>query len=548
MLHLGREPISRLVPAVTKRAAAWIHNATVAVQGGTHRYAERPCERTGTSRAVEISRVRATGNGLEITWGSGEHSTFHREWLFRNRPENMFQTGQNLMNPTTRCRATVARVSQSTDSDGGIAVKVHWDGDPDVAVSTFPALYLRQLCHSNESRQIQAAARRPEPLTTHSDIASVEYASLESEDGVREWLELVNRHGLCLVKNVPTVEGEVSRVAGHIGPAMHTIYGQQWDVVAVCTAPKSAFLGTSWAVCVLPQLLPSSIGLQNGTRVVCTVAGRPWALNSTVVAGAGSHQRGVLDARAGNASGLGVLRVAARAPAPALHAIRRRNQGLKKTHTQGPGCAYPTWLCWCVLLQLQPTCIAHCARMQGGESSFVDAFHAAELLRASDPQAFATLARVPATFQKIHYDRPDPVHMQYRRPHIQLNHEGAVVGVFWAPPFEGPLNVPESDVEEYFRAYHLFADIFEGTSAADVTVKRRLKPGELMCFNNRRMLHGRTPFTQAAVGGGRHLQGCYVTVESFVNRLRVLQNKNLAPEHRRGGGLQISRVGNGDYS
>ena len=40
----------------------------------------------------------------------------------------------------------------------------------------------------------------------------------------------------------------------------------------------------------------------------------------------------------------------------------------------------------------------------------------------------------------------------------------------------------------------------------------------------RRMLHGRTAFTETE-GAVRHLQGCYVTIESYINRLRVLQNR-----------------------
>ena len=48
----------------------------------------------------------------------------------------------------------------------------------------------------------------------------------------------------------------------------------------------------------------------------------------------------------------------------------------------------------------------------GGESVFVDAWHVAEMLRATYPEHFHTLTRVPATFQKIHFDRQYPVHMR----------------------------------------------------------------------------------------------------------------------------------------
>lgn len=47
--------------------------------------------------------------------------------------------------------------------------------------------------------------------------------------------------------------------------------------------------------------------------------------------------------------------------------------------------------------------------------------------------------------------------------------------------------------------------------------------------------------------GGRHLQGCYVGMETYINRLRVLQHLEIAPEHR-SPGIPISRVSNGDHA
>ena len=50
----------------------------------------------------------------------------------------------------------------------------------------------------------------------------------------------------------------------------------------------------------------------------------------------------------------------------------------------------------------------HCLKfdscVEGGESFFVDSFHAAEEFRKAHPQDFATLTTIPATFQKVHYE------------------------------------------------------------------------------------------------------------------------------------------------
>lgn len=43
--------------------------------------------------------------------------------------------------------------------------------------------------------------------------------------------------------------------------------------------------------------------------------------------------------------------------------------------------------------------------MEGGESVVLDLFPVVEELRDKFPEHFQTLVRVPAVFQKIHYDR-----------------------------------------------------------------------------------------------------------------------------------------------
>lgn len=41
----------------------------------------------------------------------------------------------------------------------------------------------------------------------------------------------------------------------------------------------------------------------------------------------------------------------------------------------------------------------------GGDSTFLDVFYVAEEFRKKNPRQFETLTQVPATFQKIHYER-----------------------------------------------------------------------------------------------------------------------------------------------
>ena len=51
-------------------------------------------------------------------------------------------------------------------------------------------------------------------------------------------------------------------------------------------------------------------------------------------------------------------------------------------------------------------------------------------------------------------------------------------------------------------------------------VTLRLDAGETLCFDNRRILHGRTEFDPQS--GRRHLQGCYVDRDMVESRARRL--------------------------
>lgn len=167
---------------------------------------------------------------------------------------------------------------------------------------------------------------------------------------------------------------------------------------------------------------------------------------------------------------------------------------------------------------------------QGGDSTFLDTFSAAEALRSSDPEAFDVLTRVPATFQKRHLTRSQPTLMTYSRPHIAVNHLGDVIAVHWSPIIEGTLQVRAEDVRPYHRAYKRFCEVMETECHA---IRFRIAVGELVAFNQRRMLHGREAFT--AERGVRHFRGTYLNIDEVMSRWRTL------------GGTEEKRPGHGSY-
>jgi gamma-butyrobetaine dioxygenase len=57
--------------------------------------------------------------------------------------------------------------------------------------------------------------------------------------------------------------------------------------------------------------------------------------------------------------------------------------------------------------------------------------------------------------------------------------------------------------KRFFQAYHAFASLIQ--ESTDLLVEQRLHPGQVLCFNNRRMLHGRRAFGLQN-GAVRHLK------------------------------------------
>lgn len=168
-------------------------------------------------------------------------------------------------------------------------------------------------------------------------------------------------------------------------------------------------------------------------------------------------------------------------------------------------------------------CRAFSPDVVGGESTMMDAFALAERMRARHPEHFAALTRVPVTFKKIHYERSEPVHMTYRRPLISLNPEGDIINVAWSPPFQGVTETNTlEEMDALYRAMAKFAQLVD--ESTDLLREFRLAPGQVLTFNNRRMLHGRRGFTLRA-NSVRHLEGVYLNIDEFKSRVRVLATK-----------------------
>lgn len=166
-----------------------------------------------------------------------------------------------------------------------------------------------------------------------------------------------------------------------------------------------------------------------------------------------------------------------------------------------------------------------CGGDVGGDSLMVDGLQLARSLWLRDREAFDILSRTPLPFY-------------FRSEQQAFLHHGCVIELESAPSLSAtappeledgmpavravrfnqanlaPLHLPVAeDVPRVLRAVRSFVRTMRSPK---VELKFKLEPGDILVFNNRRTLHGRSAYDPLRVT--RRLEGCYLDLEEFHSR------------------------------
>ena len=160
-------------------------------------------------------------------------------------------------------------------------------------------------------------------------------------------------------------------------------------------------------------------------------------------------------------------------------------------------------------------CLANEA--EGGGSTFADGLAIATDLRANDIEAFNMLSSVSIPFR--FYDENTDI--RSRKHAITLNLDGEISEICFNAHIADFLDIDPKLMKSYYRAYGKFMKM---TRSNAYLISLRLAVGEMVVFDNRRILHGRDAFNPET--GFRHLHGCYVDRGEFESRLRVLKRRS----------------------
>ena len=153
---------------------------------------------------------------------------------------------------------------------------------------------------------------------------------------------------------------------------------------------------------------------------------------------------------------------------------------------------------------------------KGGDSSAVDGFAVADYLRKNEKEIFETLVNVPLKFRDKDYTQES--HRNFYAPAISLTKDDDFNDIRFSVATMDALDCHPDVMEKVYKAHHRFGNLIHDDK---FVVKFRLEAGDIFCFNNRRLLHGRTEFDPNS--GHRHLQGYYMDRDEIIGRLNFLK-------------------------
>ena len=160
-------------------------------------------------------------------------------------------------------------------------------------------------------------------------------------------------------------------------------------------------------------------------------------------------------------------------------------------------------------------CLINSAK--GGDSSAVDAFAVADYLRKNEKDVFDILVNTPLKFRDKDYTQ-EAIRSVYGTA-ISLTKDGDYNDIRYSIATLDILDCHPDLMEKVYKAHHRFGNLLHDKK---FQINFRLQPGDIFCFNNRRLLHGRTEFDPNS--GNRHLQGYYMDRDEIIGRLNYLKS------------------------
>ena len=145
---------------------------------------------------------------------------------------------------------------------------------------------------------------------------------------------------------------------------------------------------------------------------------------------------------------------------------------------------------------------------EGGESIMVDGFKIAKILRENHGTSYNILSEIDIPGRYF----GDGVELIAKRPVFKFRNK-KLIQVSFNNYDRGDFRLPNNKINDFYTAIRAFDKL---ANAKEMQWRQILKPGQLLIFNNWRVLHGRSEFS-----GKRKMSGCYINKEDFESVCRM---------------------------
>ena len=166
----------------------------------------------------------------------------------------------------------------------------------------------------------------------------------------------------------------------------------------------------------------------------------------------------------------------------------------------------------------------HCIQNEagGGHSTMADGAAVVEALEREHPKDYEALS----TLHWIFFNRGPGIDHRWSGPLID---HGTVSAPLTLRAFYPVRAFPDMAPEDQPRAYASMRRFSQMAASSRFQISYPFEPGDLVGFDNRRILHGRESFES---GGRRHLRGIYIDQDEVRSTARVMSRRLAANPHQ----------------
>ena len=187
-----------------------------------------------------IKNIKKNTSHLEVEWSDGQKSKFNYLWLRDNCPSAHDKDTRHRMFNILKISTDINAKKYNINKEGKL--EIEWsEGEH---ISYYDLKWLRENCYTikNKKRYSSPYKLWDSSLQKNLDLIQIDHdESLDSENGLIKWLELLHHQGIAIVKNAPSANKSALPLLNRISHTRETFFKTPFEVINVPKPNNSAY-------------------------------------------------------------------------------------------------------------------------------------------------------------------------------------------------------------------------------------------------------------------------------------------------------------------